>query len=311
MSAMSTMSTVTCPKYCDWNPDHRMVVRMETPLCTEEQARTAITNFVSRANVYNLKTFMNYGTARDSSYAGFLLVWFGGDLEDAYKIYNLILGRNADGTVRCKFIPNEEYRRIEDKIEELLTHVKCGRDCCCWSDVSDLEDSLIDHMDVVYMKPIIKAPTFRLNTEQSRELNANFGVFNITPVLTHNKIPSFDRNDKALFAQRVPVSLSLNFLKRKLDDMCHQNYSVVDSSIRTGRCLTVYFDSTGDCNLFRTMFRVFLADRKKVGFLIFNYCFKTKPKTKFSPQKKSTQRRVPPRQNYSSSTNRRHYSRRV
>lgn len=266
------MSTQTARESCcnieDWNVNHRMVVRMETPLCTEEQARTAISNYINRVGAHGIKWFMNYGTSRDRSYAGFILVWFGGNFEDAYKTYNLILGRNADGSIRYDYVSNPECEALEAEIESLIEQPTFS-----WPDVADLEDELDSKYDLKYQGPAIKPPVFRLNSEQSRKLQSRYGTFKVTPILTHTKSPGPNRNDKVLFAQRVPATLSTGFLRRKLNDMCHGTYSIVDSTIRSGRCLTVNFERAGDCNLFRTMFRVFLPNRSKT-FLIFNYCFK-------------------------------------
>lgn len=279
------MSTEHCTNSEVWRDNQRMVVRMETPMCTQDQARTAITNFLDRANIHDIKWFMNYGTDRDTSYKGFVLVWFGGEFESAYKAYNLILGRNVDGSHRYEYSPSQECERIEAELEELICQSGFS-----WADAADLEDLLSEQYGQnlnKYRGPAVKLPTFRLNTEQSQKLNARWGNFKITPIFTHEKTAGEGRNGKALFAQRVPASLSANFINGKMQEMCHGNYNLVEGEIKSGRCISIYFESSGDCNLIRTMFRsYYIRCKRNPGFFIVNYCFNYREKPK-SPKPKT------------------------
>lgn len=123
------------------------------------------------------------------------------------EAYNVAIGRNPDGTVRVKEIPNPDYKE-QDDIFDMSSFMTFSTNMC-WADMAETEVTkmLIVRDDT----PIVKFPDIVLTPEQSAGLSIN----SVTPNIRHCAIadpePIYDRY--TLFASNIPSFVTPEYLR--------------------------------------------------------------------------------------------------
>jgi len=273
----------------DYPQRDRLVVKLETPVCTEKQANYAIQDFVSRCGVdlNALKLFLNYGTNRSNKYAGFCTLWLGGDFKSAYKVYKRLLNLNSlvqsslhlnsFGQERVEFTDANIEKQFQREYESGIENINFER----WAadvDVESLHEELYQKYKQ-WLRPKrakTESARFFLTRQQRAQLrtNAKYGQFKASAIYLTSKVAPSGSRDDVLFAQRINDQLSTDYFHQQLQCMCDHGYQLEEFRKRIGRCIKIHFDSKTDSLLFRTMFRKLLVPiGRKAAVVIFNYSF--------------------------------------
>ncbi len=136
--------------------DPRFIVRMETPVCTEDQANSSIKQFISRAGISSVDWCINYGTKRDNTYDGYILLWIGGDHENARSLFCHLMNIDQNtGYKRSKMRPE-----LEEAYNELYEREMSAVDENDWYDTTVKGEELNDLYHKKFTMPL--DPTFEL-----------------------------------------------------------------------------------------------------------------------------------------------------
>lgn len=151
-----------------------------------------------------------------------------------------------------------------------------------WGYLSCLEDDLEDKYGPSTLKikdkPLVELPTFRMTREQKIKTSSKTGIGSFEIFDVGIRFPDDSRLNNVLFAQRVPPSMKIDLILKKVSRICDHDVEVNEIFRGSNRCIQLNFKKIStDAQ------KVFLMYRKRYfgkNLLIFNYQFKKVVKKK-------------------------------
>jgi hypothetical protein len=243
-------------------PTFNDILKFKNEVCTYQQLKKSITTFIKNTKM-NSDFDIVYATDREEKYQGFSFVWI-----ENPQVFQLLLGNNPDGSTRVikQKNPNCEKKNAEfDKLSAL------SDDWVYWDTLEyELEEKYGPDYLEIQDDPLVELPTFIMTQEQKIKTGSKTGIgkFEIQDVII--RLPDNNRIHYMLFAQRVPVSLSLETIRSRIS-------KIADCQIKeifrgSNRCVQLRFKKTSIDTQ-----KVFLMHRKRYfgdNLLILNYQFK-------------------------------------
>ncbi len=252
-------------------------------VATQDQIKGALFEFFKRANIKTIFD-LRYDTDRDNKYRGLAYVFVKSE-----EAYNLLLGRNRDGSRRTREVENQLHATNAEEISELeesvAQYIADNFDSSSWGELTDIEEGsdryIIDKygppMIEIELDPEVDLPNFRLSQQQQNTLRTKetLSFFEIERERPWKRDPN--RIHHILFAQRVDQGIPLSFFESKFSALATSGYKIDEIINRSGRCLKVTFDrTTMDADRVLALFRkriLFNHHTKQSSLLIFNFCF--------------------------------------
>ena len=163
----------------NWDPNHdkwaqhtnNHTLLVKSGLATDEQLEECLKNFLLKVSrILNREIKCQYQSnliiGRNGRYYGFGYLWLSNP-----EIYNILLGRNPDGTERIEYTTDPNWKEPEKPLDEALAEVQYKSSS--WADWADEDDEIAEKYKPptkeVVLQPLLEMSEF-FYTEKQKKL---------------------------------------------------------------------------------------------------------------------------------------------
>jgi hypothetical protein len=263
-------------------------------IATEQQIKTSIRRAIDTAQKlfnaqYDHRSRVSIVCDRNNHSYGYAYAW----IVDS-SIYNMLVGRNPDGSDRYEEIQDPSWR---PPTEQDVQNFNC-RSFNSWADEAEEEEELLQPKMIRRpLPPLIKLEPYEL-TSQQRSLpgfeNSERGELIVTPGMVSDLDPQYIEN--VICANHIPDGVTAEFIKNEFKHyvsdpsrvmtkkvngvVVSESYPLVRIVEKNSRTVFVTFDpSTHDAQWALKVSKKLTFDIKgKTHTIVFNRTFKNKDK---------------------------------